>query len=235
MIGSVVYGTRHIDFVVERRPRQTLDISVSPDGLVTVVAPLLSTSDEIAARVTRRGRWIVEQQRYFAQFRPRTTPRLWVPGETHLFLGRQHRLRIGEKSAPKAVHRSRGVLTVDGVSFDDTATLEQSMVQWYRKEAREVFEARLDAVLPLFGGLHVSPTSIVVRTMSSRWASMSPAGRLSLNPLLVRARPQDIDYVLVHELAHRLEPHHGPSFWALLDQVMPDHAARKARLERMLA
>ncbi len=235
MNGSVSYGSQLIDFVVERRPRRTLDISVSPRGQVTVVAPLVSTNDEIAARVARRGRWILEQQRYFAQFRPRTTPRLWVPGETHLFLGRQYRLRIGEESAPQAVHRTRGALTVDGVSFDDSAALERLTKEWYRKEARGIFEARLDSVLPLFDSSPVSPTSIVVRTMTSRWASMSPAGRLSLNPLLVRARLPEIDYVMAHELAHRVEPHHGPSFWALLDQVMPDHAARKVRLERMLA
>ena len=64
---------------------------------------------------------------------------------------------------------------------------------------------------------------------------MSPAGRLLLNLRLIQAPVDAIDYVITHELCHIAEPHHGPAFFELLEQVMPDWERRKNRLERALA
>ena len=51
---------------------------------------------------------------------------------------------------------------------------------------------------------------------------MTPAGKLLLNLELIKMPTAAIDYVITHELAHRIEHHHGPEFWQLLDRVMPD-------------
>ena len=64
---------------------------------------------------------------------------------------------------------------------------------------------------------------------------MSPSGRLTVNPYLMRAPTDAIDYVVTHELAHLVVADHGPRFVALLDQVMPDHPRRKKLLERATA
>jgi predicted metal-dependent hydrolase len=64
---------------------------------------------------------------------------------------------------------------------------------------------------------------------------MSPAGRLLLNRRLVQAPVDAVDYVITHELCHIAEPHHGSSFFELLDKVMPDWERRKQRLERLMA
>ena len=68
--------------------------------------------------------------------------------------------------------------------------------------------------------------------MEKRWGSMTPAGRLTLNLDLIRMPTPAIDYVLAHELAHRIEHHHGAAFWRLLERVMPDWQERKSALER---
>ncbi|SKB00282.1 hypothetical protein SAMN06295879_2974 [Agreia bicolorata] len=232
---SVDYGTRQIAFSLDRRARKTMDITVDPQGDVVVVAPIDTPEEDIAARVRQRGRWIVSQQRYFSQFRPRSTPRQWVFGETHLYLGRQHRLRIGDASALPSVHRSPGVLLVNGVEFNDSRQLQRIVLAWYRQRATELFSLRLHHCIQRFDDRSITPDSMTIRVMNSRWASMSTAGRLSINPLLVRARVSEIDYVITHELVHRAHPHHGPEFWAMLEAVMPDHAIRKMRLERMLS
>lgn len=74
-----------------------------------------------------------------------------------------------------------------------------------------------------------------MRRMAKRWGSLSAAGRLLLNRRLIEAPVDTIDYVIVHELCHMAEAHHGPEFYRLLDRVMPDWARRKARLEAKMA
>lgn len=235
---NVEYGTHTITFAIERRQRATLEISVLPDSRVHVVAPLDATTETIAARVRKRGRWVISQQTYFAQFQPRTPPRRWMPGETHLYLGRQYRIRVAPDSAreERTVKLTRGFLAVTGVEFDDAPQIENLMTAWYRQRADIQLRRRLSECLTRFHPIErFTPTSVQLRRMRTHWGSMSPAGRLSLNPDLVRAPVDAIDYVIVHELCHRIVPNHSREFFELLTRVMPDWACRKARLERVLA
>ncbi|MFF3026821.1 M48 family metallopeptidase [Microbacterium sp. NPDC057944] len=232
---TVDYGDARIDYEVTHTNRDTLDIAVAPNGVITVRAPMNAKPDQIADRVRQRGRWILTQRRYFDQFRPRTTDRRWVPGETHLYRGRQYRLRIGEpERLPQRIRLIGGFLLLDGVDFSDSVTIERMMLAWYRERAHDVFTRQLPGCMARFGDRAISPTSVQLRTMRTHWGSMSANGRLSLNPGLVRAPTEAIDYVITHELAHLVVPHHGREFWELMTSVLPDHAERKARLERAL-
>lgn len=233
---TAVYGDQAIVFSLVRTARSSLEIAVDDNGQVRVTAPETAPAGEVIRRVARRGRWITDQRRYFEQFRPRTPTRAWLPGETHLYLGRQYRLRIGDPDAPDPrVRLVRGFFLIDGVVFGDADTTEAVVRAWYRNRATEVFSRRLPGCIRRFSDTDVTPTSMRVREMTTRWGSMSPGGVLSLAPGLVRAPTDAIDYVITHELAHRIESHHGPAFWRLLDDVLPDHERLKTRLERALA
>ncbi|MBT2497572.1 M48 family metallopeptidase [Agromyces sp. ISL-38] len=234
---AVTYGEHTIEYSLERRERATLEITVTPHGVVEVVAPVDAHIDAVEARVRRRARWILRQQRYFVQFLPRTPPREWVPGETHLYLGRQYRLRIGERAAQvRRVRLIRGFLLIDGCAFDDRDSIERVVRTWYRQHADVQFRRRLEACAARFPeASRPTPTSIRLRAMPARWGSMSPGGCLTLNPELVHAPVDAIDYVITHELCHMIEPHHGRAFFELLGRIMPDWEPRKQRLERALA
>lgn len=88
------YGEQEIQYEIVRRPRKTLEIAVEPDASVVIAAPEDATLDAIEAKLRKRAAWVTRQQRYFAQFLPRTPERRFVAGETHLYLGRQYRLKV---------------------------------------------------------------------------------------------------------------------------------------------
>ena len=98
--GQVRYGEHVIAFSVVRRDCKTLEIAVEPDTSVVVVAPHDVPLEAIAERVRKRAAWVRRQQRYFTQFMPRTPKRYFVPGETHLHLGRQYRLKLFRTCRP---------------------------------------------------------------------------------------------------------------------------------------
>lgn len=233
--GAIEYGKHLIDFSVIRRERRTLEIAVEPDTSVIIAAPLDATKADIEAKVKKRAGWIRKQQAFFAQFLPRTPVRKYESGETHLYLGRQYRLkvRLAEHASVKLV---RGFILVASPSPNQTEMTRSLVEEWYRKRAKIKFAERLKICLERFPEKAAfQPKEIIVRKLKQRWGSMSPSRRLLLNRRLVEAPTDAIDYVITHELCHIAHPNHGAAFLELFGSVMSDWPKRKRRLERVMA
>lgn len=231
---TIRYGGQCFGYSLQRRDRKTLEISVLPDMSIEVVAPLTASHDEIEKRISRRAGWIRKQIQYFEQFHPRTSPRKFVAGETHLYLGRRYRLKI-KQSAQQKIVLKRGFLEVHTHRPSRVDLIQAQLEAWYKTRAVERLKSQVENALDRFAAPEqVRPQSVIVRQLSRRWGSMSSEGRLILNRRLIQAAPHEIDYVITHELCHRRFHHHGPEFYRLLSRLMPDWEKRKASLERRL-
>lgn len=231
----VQYGEHGIDVRLTRRDRKTLEIAVEPDATVSVAAPMDATLAAIESKIRRRAAWIRRQQRYFTQFLPRTPERQFVAGETFRYLGRHYRLKV-EPHVQASVKMRGGYLVVQS-HYPDNIDLTKGLVEkWYRHHAGLKFAERLAVNLERFPRPEAfRPSGIIIRQLDQRWGSMSRASRLLLNARLIEAPVDAIDYVITHELCHIAEPHHGPKFIALLDQILPDWRRRKQKLEQAMS
>ncbi len=234
-VGCVKYGQHLIEFNILRRDRSTLQISVNPDSTVEVVAPIEASLDSICEKIRKRAAWIRRQQRYFIQFLPRTPERRYLSGETHLYLGRQYRLKV-VPHIQASVRMIRGYILVQSHSPDNSEVTRKLVDGWYKERAYAKLNERLEINLLRFPEPeNYRPKAIIVRQLSYRWGSMSPKSHLLLNRRLIEAPIDAIDYVITHELCHISEPNHGPRFFSLLGRVMPDWSKRKDRLEKVMA
>jgi predicted metal-dependent hydrolase len=108
---SIQFGSRDIVFDLEFQDRKSLGITVHPNQKVKVKAPLDAPLEKIKEKVRKRAPWILKQQSYFLSFEPLTPPRRYVSGESHLYLGRQYRLKVYD-SEEETVKMQRGQLDV---------------------------------------------------------------------------------------------------------------------------
>lgn len=220
------------EYHVEWVARKTLGIAVQTDGSVHVRAPLGIERGQIEQRLLARSDWIKRQMDYFQGFDPRSTPRSYVAGESHLFLGKSYRLKISG-NAEKSVTLQGGWLMVS-TSNPDPVTIKILLQQWYRSQAKRIFPPILEREWKrAFPGGGIMPR-LIVKTMGRRWGSLSRSGILTLNLDLIRAPRHCVEYVLCHELCHLEHRDHGPEFYARLSHLMPDWEKRKARLESTL-
>ncbi len=230
MKSSIEYDKGEIPFEILYADRKTMEIAVHPDGRITVTAPIGTKRKPIHARVTKRARWIKKKLEYFCQFEPRTPPRRYVGGETHLFLGRQYRLKLVRSPANEV--RLRGayfyVLAPDS---HDTAKIKLLLDEWYAHHAKLLFQKRLTACYQSAMRLNVPFPEIRVRKLTKRWGSCSRSGKVVLNTALIKAPLFCIDYVIMHELCHLKIPHHNEKYYRLLGKHMPNWKKRKERLE----
>ena len=198
-----------------------------------VVSPHGAEEAEIAKTVRRRARWILKQQRYFEQFVPRTPPRKHISGETHLYLGRQYRLKILRADEPK-VKLTRGRIFIETPEPKLPERNETLLKNWYAQRAGLKFTERFGLMFPPFERMKIARPELAIRALSRRWGSHSANGRITLNRDLIRAPTPCIDYVITHELCHLVYADHSPAFYDLLDRLMPDWEKRKIRLERTM-
>lgn len=225
------FGGKRIPFRIEYRQRKKLAISLHPEMRLEVVAPTGSTSEQVLPRVERRAGWILRKWRYFEKFLPKHPGPRFVSGETHVYLGRQYRLKLhqGSDEAVKLVGRFLHVWTSDR---NDSARVKWLLERWYRQRAEHVFRRRLILCLeqcPSLKRLREPP--LTIRRMTHRWGSCTKAGSVLLNADLVKVPVHCIDYVIVHELCHLQIHNHSPAFYQLLGRCMPDWERRKRRLE----
>lgn len=230
---EIVWGRHRIPFFLTFRDRKRLAITVEPNQVVTVVAPLGSTLDEVLSRVQKRAAWIARQRAHFGQFQPLTPPRRYVAGETHLYLGRQYRLKLFHDTVT-SVRLAGRFFRVHLPDRNNTAKIRRLLNAWYREHATRVFVCRLDVCLESARSLSVSRPEIVIRQMVKRWGSCTRAGRLLLNPELVKTPLRCIEYVIMHELCHLKVHNHSREFYRLLTRCMPDWERRKSRLDSFL-
>ena len=229
VVGTVSYGSETIRYEVRfLASRQTLGIEVHPDSRVLVRAPMGCPPTLVAERVKKRAAWISRQLAEFDRYRPRTPARQYVSGESHLYLGRQVRLKLVQDETP-GVRLARSHLLVSVPLAADAERVKTLLHRWYLARARAVFSEVLDAGLRQFKG--IEHPRLIVRIMQSRWGSLSRAGTMTLNVNLVRAPRPCIEYVVIHELCHIKHRDHDGRFFRLLGQVMPDWKQRKERLE----
>lgn len=234
MRGAVIYGSRKIDYVVVGNPKLTtrVRIHVHPSGKVEVEAPIDRSPSDVAGAVAKRGRWISKQIGSIESARHHVLAREYVSGETHFYLGRRYVLKVSDDaSGPPTVSLKGGQLRVS-VRTSDPATVRRLLNAWYRERAEHYFAKRLAELSENIRWLKTQPQIKLVR-MRKQWGSCSPSGSINLNPWLVRAPRDCIDYVIIHELCHLREHNHSKRYYTLLDRHLPRWRPVKERLDKM--
>lgn len=232
----VVYGDERLEFtrVIRRSESTRVMIQVNPDCTIVVNAPETASQQEVELAVVKRASWISKQLHKFKQQNTFVLPRTYVSGESHFYLGRRYILKVNtDKRMNQSVKLLRGKIEVN-VKNDSSEKIKTLLQDWYKDRAREIFNNRLEAVLQKTPWVSEEPHVRIMR-MATQWGSCSPHGQLTLNPHLVKASRECIDYVLLHELCHLAEHNHSDRFYRLLEQVLPNWRDIKDNLDAKAA
>jgi predicted metal-dependent hydrolase len=232
--GRIIYSNREIHYVIDYVERKTLEIAVYPNSDVIVKAPVGTDYERIQKVIAKRAGWIKRQKDYFNQFSPRTPPRQYISGETHLYMGRQYRLKIEESNTDR-VTLSHGFFHVQLSSGANSGKVKQIVKNWYSKKAGTQIKNLFDDCWKFFEGMDIKKPEIKIRKMKTRWGSLSKNNVLTINVDLIKAPKECIKYVIIHELCHLKYRDHGKDFINLMERIIPDWHKVKHKLEVRMA
>jgi predicted metal-dependent hydrolase len=227
---KAILATRKVAYTVTVSPKAAkARIRVGPGG-VEVIVPRSAGADRAAEFLVEQSAWVLRQlDRVESMGTIRRAPAEPEPG-TILLGGERVPVRVttAETNRPFAlVRRDDTGLTVTapkGAKTDATGAVER----WLRREARRVIE---DRVAIWSKALKRTPNRLFIRAQRTKWGNCSKLRNLSFNWRLVMAPRDTLDAIVIHELAHLIEPTHEPRFWLLVRSHCPDYDARMRWLE----
>lgn len=216
---------------VVRKAIKHVHLSVyPPDGRVRIAAPAGMELETIRLFAIAKLAWIRRQQRKIIA-QERETPREFLDRESHYVWGKRYLLKVVEKEAAPAVELGHSSLLLQVRPGCDAARRQEILDAWYREQIRQAVSALLEKWQPLIG---VRAGKIFVQRMRTRWGSCNPAaGHLRLNTDLAKKPPECLEYIVVHELTHLLEPTHNARFASLMENFLPHWRLVRDALNRL--
>lgn len=215
------------EYQVRYSRRRTLALYVYPDQRVELRAPHGCPDAVLQAFLAERNQWVLRKLQEFAS-RP---VRQFDLTEPQPYLGQRYPVVLRHEP-PHGVWLAAEQLQLRCRALQEAPKL---LAGWYRRQAGSVFTERMEQCLEAMAGFHLPSPRLRLRRMRSRWGSCSSRGDITLNLDLIRYPLRLIDYVIVHELCHLREFHHGPAFYRLMDAALPDWPQRKQELRELAA
>ena len=217
-----------ISVALTRKAVKHVHLTVHPPaGRVTLVAPFGTRPEVARAYAASKVFWIRQQQTKLRS-QARETPRRFVTRESHYLWGRRYLLTVKEADARPAVSLGHRTVTLTVRPGSPRAKRDEVMHEWHKSLLHA-------AVPPLIAKwerrLGVTVHAYFLQRMKTKWGACNHrVGNIRLNTELVK-KPKDLlEYVVVHEMAHLIEPSHGTRFLALLSKHYPTWREARAEL-----
>lgn len=202
----------------------------SCSGQVKLSAPDTMSMETLRVYVSSKLNWIRKQQNKF-QSLERKTHREYSDRESHYYNGKRYLLKLVECDAPPKVQLTGSQLILQVRPGSDRNKKSAVLDNWYRNQLKE-------KILPLIAlwekKMKVSISELTIQKMKTRWGSCTPSlCSIRINLELAKKSTELVEYVIVHELAHLIEPSHNHRFVALMDQFIPKWRFYRDELNRL--
>lgn len=229
MIAQVQLGNIAVDVVLKDIKNVHLSV-YPPNGRVRIAAPARMSLDTIRVFAVSKLGWIKRQQKKLRE-QERETPREYLNRESHYLWGRRYLLTVREDNEAPSIElkHSRIILRVrPGTSEERKQALFE---EWYREQLKKAVLPLIARWQPLIG---VRVNRFFVQRMKTKWGSCNPTARhIRLNTELAKKPLECLECIVVHEMAHLIEPTHTQRFIALMDRFMPKWQFYRAMLNRL--
>ena len=233
MIKKITLNSREVCYNLERKRVKNINLRIKPSGSIFVSANNHVSEKVIEAFLVSKADYILKALDYYeerAKHAPK--PKQYVDGEIFRILGHDRILKVaGDKK--NYVQSDDEYITLRVKDVSDTELKMKTMDKWRKDYCKEVLSAVCESVYPKFQKYGVKFPELRFRNMVSRWGSCQPNKCvLTFNTALVEVPLSCIEYVVMHEFTHFLQPNHSKKFYEQLAVFMPDWRERKLLLEK---
>ena len=233
MIKEIVLNGKRIEYELQRKEVKNINLRIKANRTIFLSANPRVSERVIEEFIESKSEYILKALAHYeelAKYAPQ--PKQYVDGETFRVLGHNRRLIVVD-GTKNNVESDESYITLTVKDSNDFSLKKKLMDRWLNSICKDTIQSLCDAVYPKFQKYGITVPVVRYRSMVSRWGSCQPKrGVLTFNYALVEAPISCIEYVVVHEFTHFLQPNHSRKFYQQLAMFMPDWEMRKRSLER---
>ena len=214
-----------VDYILKRSRRKTVALHVTKDARLEVRAPYHLPKKEIDNIVSTKERWINEhlQKRILINMKKSSFSLNY--GDSILLMGKEY--VIEEVDGDRIRYDNRSFKVPSGLSSD---LIKQNIIRLYKTIAENVLTEKTALFMEQ---MNVEASAVKINSAKTRWGSCSSQKSINYSWRLIMASDDIIDYVVVHELAHIIEPNHSDRFWSIVEEIIPDYRERHFELGQL--
>jgi predicted metal-dependent hydrolase len=229
MVTQIELGDIAVEVV--KKDIKNLHLSVHPPtGKVRISAPLRMNLDTIRIFAISKLGWIKQQQKKLRE-QERETPREYLDLESHYVWGRRYLLNVINCDKSPAVELSHSRMYLRMRPGADEEKKRSVVEEWYREQLRQAVPPLVEKWEQRVG---VKVEKFFVQRMKTKWGSCNPDTlSIRLNTDLAKKPPECLEYIIVHEMIHLLEPTHSERFTTLMDKYIPKWRLSRVELNRL--
>lgn len=216
---------------ITKKKIKNIYLSVNPpNGIIKISAPEMFNEDAIRSFALTKLEWI-KRKHFQILNQLRESKRSIVSGESYYVWGKRYLIKLIDKKEKPYIKVKNKTLSFFICSSKDFKNKQKVLENFLRNELRKKSEKIL---LKWERQLNVSFEKINIRRMKTKWGSCDVKNKIiTLNTELIHKPLKMLEYIIVHELIHLIEPKHNNNFFKILSQVLPDWKITKIKLNKL--
>lgn len=223
---QIILGDTAFTWALKHEQRRSTKLKISGPAFIEIVAPPGYRQEQAELFIRSKADWILATAKKLAAEASAAAQFSAEPGGILPFMGDQYLVTV-------AYHPVRPSVRLDGPLLrvclpperqGSQTAITYLLINWYAEQARQHLSKKTLTWARIIG---VKPISVTIRNQKSRWGSCSSSGSINYNWRVIFAPPQVIDYLVVHELCHLIEPNHSARYWQLVESFLPDCKASR--------
>lgn len=220
-----------LSYSLKKKKVRNLNLRIRPDASVIVSAPPDIDESDVDAFVIRKRNYISKSLSEIKCYSDKSNDRQYISGEGYRLEGNSLRLKV--------IASDKDCIETDGVflklyvkNTEDIAKKAKLVKKFYADRTKATMTGILNEFYEIFRKYNIQKPTLKLRNMQTQWGSCSASkGIITLNPKLIEAPHNCIEYVIMHELCHLVHPNHSRRFYSFLSMQMPDWKDRKSFLD----
>ncbi|MGL6105082.1 M48 family metallopeptidase [Romboutsia sp.] len=232
----VNYKNNKIKAKLIYRKRKNITIQIKPKENVTIITPSQVPITKLEEILVEKGDWILKKIEEYKDVEYIDEERELKTGTKLFYLGKEYVLKV-IKNTSIATKRPEIYIIDNNIIFngssDENEYIKLHLKQWYKKESEKIIIERLikcrensQTMMKLI------PSTLKVKEQKRRWGTCTSKRAIYINSKIAMARPESIDYILIHEFSHLVHLNHSKDFYNLVKSMMPDYKLEEEWLKK---
>ena len=224
-----IYKNNIIEYTLSRNAKKNVNFRIKPTGEVYISAPRRVSKIELEKMIYDKAEWIIKNKEKVIKKRQNSVDKEIKTGSQIFINGKNYIIKIIPGNFNHVyVHDTILTIQIKENFINSPEYINTFLENWLKDLTYTLSTKFVDSCLIKLKDFNLKRPELTIRTMTSRWGSCIPSkNKITINKNLIYPPHECMEYVVLHELSHLIEPNHSKAFYNIIENVMPDWKERK--------